>query len=75
MQINSDNITSIDGVVNVSAIDIVEEIVDLSPIKKENLYNQYIEHKNIYDSGVNNVEQAALLTTEHYEFMMSEAYN
>lgn len=73
IQINSDSITPIDGLVAPGG-DVEEVEVNSSTISKEDLYNHYSEHKNIYESGQSNVEQEPSITTDNYEFMKNEIY-
>jgi len=71
IQIDSEGITPIGGIVNVSAIDIEETSVDSTTVKKEELYNIYSEYKDTYNSGESNVGQDDSLP-ERYESMKNE---
>lgn len=67
LQIDSDSITPLEGIVRVSFEEIEQATVDSRSINKTELYNHYLEHKNIYEAGQGNVVQADYLTKEDYE--------
>jgi len=72
IQLDSDSITPIDGVVNVSAANIEETTLNSSTISKKDLYNHYSKNKDVYEAGESNVEHADHLNIEYYESMKDE---
>ncbi|HLQ84499.1 MAG TPA: hypothetical protein VK121_11775 [Pseudogracilibacillus sp.] len=67
LQIDSDSITPLEGIVRVSVEEIEQATVDTRSINKTELYNHYLEHKNVYKDGQGNMMQADYLTKEDYE--------
>lgn len=70
IQINEDSITPIDEIV-VPGGEVQEMEVDSSAISKKDLSIKYAEHKNIYESGQDKVEEANI-TTENYNLMKEQ---
>lgn len=67
LQIDSDSITPLEDVVRVSAEEIEVATVDASVINKNELYNEYLDHKETYENGQSNVWETSSLTEESYE--------
>lgn len=74
IKMDSDSIEPIDGLVSEGAGMELEELDVNTVISKEDLYQKYTVHKNIYDAGQSNIEEDAGMTTEKYEWMKNNLY-